>query len=743
MHKFFITLLSVLLFSTLSIADVVNKIEINGNKRISDETIKIYGNIKISKDYSEKDLNTILENLYSTNFFKNVNVQMNGGTLIVNLEEYPIINELIIIGEKTNKYVAEIKKLMNLKQKDSFIEANLAKDLDIIKKLYASLGYNFTQVETKVRKIDSSNLDLVIEISKGNRSKIQKIKFTGDKKVRERRLRDVIASEEDKFWKFISRNTNFSQNLIDLDKRLLQNYYKSIGYYDVSITSDSAEIKENGNVVLTYSIDAGAKYFIKKITTDVDPVFDKNIFFPLNKEYNKVIGSNYSPFKIKKLLDGIDDLILKNNLQFVEHNVEETVVGNSINIKFNIFEGEKVLVERINILGNNVTNEAVIRSELLIDEGDPYTNLGLEKSVSNIKSRNIFKTVKTKVKEGSSNNLKVIDISVEEQPTGEITAGAGIGTDGGSIAFTVSENNWLGEGKNIGVNVELDSDTLRGTLSYTDPNYDFLGNSISYYVSSESNDKPSQGYENTVTSAGISTKFEQYKDVYARLGISGSYDDLRTDSTASDSLKKQSGNFSEIAGNYGFTFDKRNRTFRPTDGSIINFSQTLPLYADKAFVSNTVAASTYNSFSENIIGAAKLYITAINGINDDNVRLSKRKNLSVRRLRGFESGKVGPKDGGDHIGGNYAAALNFEANFPNFLPEATNTDITGFLDFGNVWGVDYDDSINDASKIRSSTGLAASWLSPIGPMTFIFSTNISKATEDTTESFNFRLGTTF
>ena len=419
------------------------------------------------------------------------------------------------------------------------------------------------------------------------------------------------------------------------------------------------------------------------------------------------------------------------------------MAGNSINIKFNIFEGEKVLVERINILGNNVTNESVIRSELLVDEGDPYTNLGLEKSVSNIKSRNIFKTVNTKVKEGSSNNLKIIDINVEEQPTGEITAGAGVGTDGGSIAFTVSENNWLGEGKNIGVNVELDADTLRGTLSYNDPNYDFLGNSISYYVSSETNDKPTQGYENTVTSAGISTRFEQYKDVYAKLGISGSYDDLRTDSTASDSLKKQSGNFSEIAGNYGFTFDKRNRTFRPTDGSIISFNQTLPLYADKSFISNAISASTYNAFSENIIGAAKFYISAINGVNDDNVRLSKRKNLSSRRLRGFEAGKVGPKDGGDHIGGNYAAALNFEANFPNFLPEATNTDVLGFLDFGNVWGVDYDDSINDGSKIRSSTGVAASWLSPIGPMTFIFSTNISKATEDTTESFNFRLGTTF
>ena len=350
MYKFIITFISVLSITTFLNAAVIKKIEIDGNKRISNETIKIYGNIKANKDYSEKDLNKILENLYSTNFFKNVNVKIIGDTLKVQLEEYSVINELIILGEETKKYVAEIKKLMSLKQKDSFIESNLSKDIEIIKKLYASLGFNFVKVETKIREIDTSSLDLVIEIAKGNRSKIQEIKFTGDKKIRERRLRDVIASEEDKFWKFISRNTNFSQNLIELDKRLLTNYYKSIGYYDVNITSDSAEIKENGNVIITYSIDSGQKYFIKKITTNVDPVFDKNIFFPLNNKYQKVIGTNYSPFKIKKLLEEIDDLILKNNLQFVEHNVQEIVSGNSIDIKFNIFEAEKVLIERINIL---------------------------------------------------------------------------------------------------------------------------------------------------------------------------------------------------------------------------------------------------------------------------------------------------------------------------------------------------------------------------------------------------------
>ncbi len=181
----------------------------------------------------------------------------------------------------------------------------------------------------------------------------------------------------------------------------------------------------------------------------------------------------------------------------------------------------------------------------------------------------------------------------------------------------------------------------------------------------------------------------------------------------------------------------------PTDGFITSFNQTLPIYADKAFIANTFSSSLYNKLSENVIGAAKFYASAINGINNDNVRISKRRSLSTRRLRGFESGKVGPIDGSDHVGGNYAAVINLEANMPNLLPESTNTDVGLFLDIGNVWGVDYDDTLDDSNKIRSSTGVAASWLSPLGPMTFILSTNISKASTDTTESFNFNLGTTF
>ena len=439
----------------------------------------------------------------------------------------------------------------------------------------------------------------------------------------------------------------------------------------------------------------------------------------------------------------MDEIIEENNLQFVEHNVQEIIEDESINIVLNVFEGKKNLIERINITGNYATNEDVIRGELIVDEGDPLTNLNLDKSIAKIKERRIFKDVSYEIKDGSQTNLKVININVEEQPTGEIGAGAGIGTSGGTLAFNIKENNWLGEGKALAFEVQLDDESIAGNLTFSDPNYDFLGNSLYYSVASEQNDRPNQGYENSIISASIGTSFEQYRDVDVNLGISASFDDLKTEDSASASLKKQSGNFSELSANYGFTFDNRNRVFMPTSGSVYSFSQSLPIYADKSFVANTFRASKYKSISEDLVGSGKFFFSAVNGIGDEDVRLSKRRNLSTKRLRGFERNKVGPVDGVDHIGGNYAAAVNFETNLPNLLPENSNTDVGLFLDFGNVWGVDYDESIDESNKIRSSVGAAMNWISPIGPLSFVLSQNLSKADTDETESFSFNLGTTF
>ena len=741
--KFSLFLILITIFSSSLKAEVIKKIIIEGNNRISEETVKVYGDININEDYSEIQVNQILNKLYSTNFFKKIDISLNNNILKINVEEHPVINQLILSGERNKSYEKEIKKLIRLKEKQSFVESFLKKDIEIIKQLYSSLGYNFAKVDVKIRDLDKTSIDLLISVERGNKTKISSIDFTGNKKIRSKRLKEVIASEEDKFWKIISKNTSLSQNLINLDQRLLVNYYKSIGFYDVKIKSNFAEINQSGNANLIYTIDEGNRFIIDKISTNVDKVYDKKIFFPLNEVFKKQIGEYYSPFKVKKLLEQIDILIEENNLQFVEHNVEEVVKDDTINIIFNIFEGERNLVERINITGNFVTNESVIRGELLLDEGDPLTEIGLEKSISKIKSRRLFKEVDYKISDGSKNNLKIIDINVEEQPTGEIGAGAGIGTSGGTIAFNIKENNWLGEGKSLSFDVELDEESLAGHLVFTNPNHNFLGNSLYYNLSSEKNDKPDQGYENSIISAGTGISFEQYKDVSVSLSLQATYDDLTTLDSASNSLKNQAGTFSELAATYGFTNDKRNRAFMPTSGSIISFHQSIPAYADKSFISNVFKLSKYHSFNEDIVGSGKLFLAGVNGLNDDDVRLSKRAGLSSKRLRGFERNKVGPVDGTDHIGGNYAAALNFEAALPNLLPENTNTDFGLFLDFGNVWGVDYDDSIDESNKIRSSTGIAMNWLSPIGPMSFVLAQDLAKADTDETESFSFNLGTTF
>ena len=743
MTKKILTFLFFLLYFSAAKAEVVENIIIEGNKRISDETIKIYGEVELNKNFNESDLNKVVSNLNSTNFFQNIEISLNNKILKIVVEEYPFVSQLIILGEPKKAYVEEIKKLIQIKSKRPFIKANLAKDVEIIKKLYSSLGYNFAQVDAKIKEIDKDNLDLLIEIERGEQTKISSIKFIGNKEIRSRRLRDVIASAEDKFWKVISNNTNLSENLINLDKRLLTNYYKSLGYYDVKISSNIAEINKAGNADLVYSIEEGTRYTINKISTNIDQVFDKNLFFPLNKEFKKYIGDYYSPFKIKKLLEELDRLIELNNLQFVEHNVKEDIKDDSINITLNIFEGPRNLVERINITGNNVTNEDVIRGELILDEGDPFVNLSLEKSIAKIKARNIFNDVTYEINDGSENNLKIIDINVEERPTGEISAGAGVGTSGGTIAFNIKENNWLGQGKSIGLEIQADEESLIGDFSYTNPNYNFLGNSITYSFLSERNDKPDLGFENSIIAAAIGTSFEQYKDIKVRLGLKASHDDLQTEDSASASLKKQNGTYSELTGNYGFTFDQRDKAFMPTSGSIISFGQSLPIAADKAFIVNTVSSSFYKSLSENIVGSTKIYLASINGLGGEDVRISKRRGISSSRLRGFEKNKVGPVDGSDHVGGNYVAALNFETNLPNVLPENSNADVGLFLDFGNVWGVDYDSSIDESNKIRSSTGVTVNWLSPIGPLNFVISQNLSKADSDVTESFTFNLGTTF
>ncbi len=739
-----ILILLYLLISTNTVsAEIIKKIEITGNERVSDETVKVYGGIEINQDIDNFKISEIIKNLYSTNFFADINISVNNQTLFIKLEEHPVINEIIIVGEEAKKYKEAIKKEIKSKKNGPFVKSLISDDEITIKKLYSSLGFNFLEIKSKVETFPKKRVNVYFEIEKGERTRISKINFKGDKKIRDRRLRDIITSQEKKFWKVLSRNTYLKETNLLLDKRLLTNYYKSIGYYDVKVLSEIVEVKEDFNAEITFNINAGTRYKISKISTKVDPVLDKKIFLPLNKIYKKSIGEYYSPFTVKKLLDELDLIISNEDLQFIEHNVNEILNEDTIELVINVLEGSKIIVEKIEILGNTVTNETVIRSALLLDEGDPYSKVKIDKSISQIKSKGIFASVKETITDGTIPNSKNIKIVVEEMPTGEISAGAGVGTDGGSFSFNIRENNWLGKGVTLQASADVSAESLKGSLSFTDPDFNFTGQELTYFLKNIKNDKSESGYENNVFGAGVSMSYEKYKNIFFSPGIGITFDDLTTDDTASTLLKKQAGSSTDLMFDYSLSTDKRNRKFMPTAGHFTSFYQEIPIYSDQPHLKNRFSTNHYKEFSEDIVGAIKFSATAVNAISDDDVRLSQRLDLPSRNLRGFASGKVGPKDGDDFIGGNYTSSLNLEANFPNFFPEKSNAEIGLFLDAGNVWGVDFSDTIDDSNEIRSTLGINTSWLSPAGPLSFIFSKNISKASTDVDQSFNFRLGTTF
>ncbi len=511
----------------------------------------------------------------------------------------------------------------------------------------------------------------------------------------------------------------------------------------MDISSSNVEYSKGEGFVLTFSVNAGKRYRFKKISVNVAKALDKSAFISLQTEFNKTIGKYYSEKRLTAILEKIDKLSQQKELQFINHRLDETLEADGVAVIIDIFEGRKFTVERINIKGNNVTNDAVIRSEMLIDEGDPYSALLLNKSINNLKAKGIFGKVEKKILEGSSLDSKILEVKVEEKATGEIMAGAGVGTDGTSVMFAVKENNWLGKGINLKSSLSLNAQSISGSIAIRNPNYNYTGNAVFSSLDISSMDKTTNsGYESATTGFSFGTEFEQYEGVFLSPTIRAKFEKIDVQSSASDKIKKMEGNYKNVDFNYSITLDKRDQRFETTSGHKISFVQSLPIVQDSSSILNGLTVSKYFEFSEDVIGALKIYGRSLHGIDDD-VRLSERLFIPQRRLRGFDTSKVGPKDASDWIGGNFATAVGFEAKLPNLLPESLKTNVSAFIDTANLWGVDYSDSVNDSNKIRSSVGLAADVWTMVGPLSFTVAKAITTYDQDETETFNFRLGTSF
>ncbi len=745
MFKILVYSLLVIFKTTLLYSEVVNDIQVSGNDRVSKETVILFSEIKKGDDIGSSELNQSLKKLYETNFFEDVKISIDNKVVLISVKELPVIQEIKINGIKRKATVAEIKELISLKEKNPFNQSSIKNDLNLILNLFKQSGYYLVDAKVKIENNNDGTVNIIYDIDRGEKATISKIEFIGDKKFKDRKLHSIITSEESKFWKFISNKKYINIEQINLDKRLLKNFYLNKGYYNVVINDAYSSIINNQEFILTFNIDAGKKFFFGNLSLILPDDFDPNKFKDLNKTLLKLKGKKFSQNNIELILDEIDKIALLENYEFIDANVTETVDDDKINFEFDIIETEKVYVKKINILGNNITSEEFIRNQLIVDEGDPFNKILHNKSINELKSKGIFGSVTSRIIDTDEKDQKTIDLIIEEKATGEISAAAGFGTDGSSISLGIAENNFNGKGIKLVGDIAIGEDSIKGSIDYVHPNFAYSDRALITSLESTSRDKLKDfGYKSSLNRVSLGTSYQQYEDLYFSPSLSISSESIETTSSASTAYKKQEGSYFDALLNYRLSYDKTNSPFQPTEGFYSTFFQELPIASDQLTIINGYQITFYNELADDLIISSGIYAKAVNTLeNDKDVRVSKRLYAPQRRLRGFETGKVGPKDGDDFVGGNYVATANISSTIPFVLQTLENADLKVFFDMGNVWGVDYSNSIDESNKLRSSTGVALEILSPLGPLSFSIAETITKASTDVTESFRFQLGTTF
>jgi outer membrane protein insertion porin family len=730
-------------------SEVIENISVEGNKRISPSTIIILGEIKINTEYNEKKLNDLVKKLYDTEFFKDISVDLTNNLLNIKVTENPIVEDIIIDGVKRESIKEFLLEQIALKKRKSFSEIILQNDINLIKNILKTNGYYFVEVNHSIKINEKLNsISLLFNIIEGPRAKIKKIKFIGDKKIKSKKLLEIIASDEHKFWKFLSNNIYIDQSRINLDVRLIENYYKNLGYYNVKVLDSFATVSNDGFFDLIYTINAGDLLYFNDLTLNLPPDYNVKDFDKIKKKMNILKGEKYSLNEFNQILSEIEMIASLRLYDFIDAKVQQQIIDNNkINFIFNVRDATNYYVEKINISGNYNTIEEVVRNQLIVDEGDPFNDILFNKSIDNIRSLGIFKNVKSNIKDGSSLNLKEIDISVEEMPTGEISLAAGVGTSGTTIGGGITEKNFLGKGINLRSNIEISESSIKGQFTYSKPNFAYTDNTLSTSIFSTTTDNLSDfGYKVSEIGLSVGTSYEKFENLFFSPTIKSSFEDLETNSSASNSLKRQNGTYNDIYFNYGVNYDLRNSKYKPSSGNQSSFYQELPLVSNSSEIVNIFNYNQFHKLSNesDMIGKASFYLKTVNSINSDkDVRISKRGNIPYNRLRGFEKGKIGPVENNDYIGGNYVSSLNLSTNLPFMFPSIEIADFSFFVDAANVWGVDYDSNLDDSNYIRSSTGLALNLITPVGPLSFSLSQPISKKSTDKTESFRFNLGTSF
>ena len=623
----------------------------------------------------------------------------------------------------------------------------MKKNIEDTKEFLNNAGYYQATIIPEVIKIDNNQVNLIINIDKKDISKIKNIYFIGNKFFSNSQLIDVITSKEYSWWKFFT-NSALSEQRVEYDKQLLKDFYLNKGFFEAQIESAFVNVDNNNDFTLTFSINAGNKYkFGNFEIKNIAAQFKDQDINEVKTISDKLLRNEiYSTDIVRKLYKKIESHLESKRYSNFEINIQELKKNDDmVDVILQLSDSKKVLINKINIQGNTITEEKVIRDSLVLAEGDYLNSIKVKRSIDNVKARQLFSKVDYKIEDSEKKDFKDFNLFVKEQPTGSISAGVGYGSNGGLFEASINERNFLGQGINLNATGTLASEEIRGDFSYVNPNFKGSDKELAISLFSVVDDYKNSGYQNKKLGTKFATKYEIYEDIFFRPNTVIQYDKLETSGSASNLLKSRAGDFTTTSIGYNFSYDQRDSRFNPTSGTLFYYDQNIAtFFSDIPTLQTIVGSTSYKKlYKESFIGSAKIKIANVVAFDEKDVKLSDRIFANTSDLRGFEPRGVGPVDNNDHIGGNNLATLSLKSTFPNPIPESLRANTFLFLDVGNLWGVDYSSTISDSSKIRSTTGIALDIVSPIGPLSFTYSIPLSKASTDKEQNFLFNIGSSF
>jgi outer membrane protein insertion porin family len=728
---------------------IVTEVRVEGNQRIESETIFSYLMVKPGDRFDRALMDQSLKDLFDTGLFADVTLVQEGATVIVRVVENPIINRIAFEGN--DKLSDEnLSGEIQLRPRVVYTRTKVQTDVKRILEIYRAGGRFAATVEPKVIALPENRVDLVFEIDEGEVTAVERINFVGNKVFDDSDLRSVVETEETAWWKFLTSSDTYDPDRLNFDKELLRRFYLANGYADFRVVSAVAELVPNREgFFITYTVEEGERYKFGTVDIvselrDLDPEAVREAVQMQDDDW-------YNADLVEATVDNLTDEVGNLGYAFVDvrPQVRRERDERKIDITFEISEGPRVFVERINISGNTRTLDKVIRREIELIEGDAFNTARLRRSQQRLRNLGFFETVEVNNVPGTAPDKTVVEVEVEEKSTGELSLGAGFSSSEGPIGdFGIHEKNLLGKGQDLGLTFTISGRTQELDLSFTEPY--FLDRNMSagvdlFRVSRDFEDEA--GFDQRSTGFNLRTGYMVAYPLSQELKYGFSRDEVRNvDSTASRFIRDQEGITYASVLSQDMLYDRRDSRFDPTEGYFVKLGHDFAgLGGDVHYVRNRLEGGKYFTLDEDLTLTLSAETGYIHGL-DDTVRISDRFFLGGDDLRGFAIAGVGPRDlnTGDSLGGDWFYAGTTELSFPIGLPKELGIFGKAFSDFGSVGGSEETGSLIDTdASLRASVGVGIGWSSPFGPVRIDYGFPVLKQDSDKLESLRISFGTSF